>query len=138
MALGEFKLFNFKSKQQREKEEREYAAWAFPYGDLQREKLAELMRELKPREQPQMMMFSFLTCKELYKNQFEESKSREDAIGRFLGAAKNYKQLIRKDDLCMYLALVLSDAEIDEKCGYPGADEIRARASELEELRKSK
>ena len=138
MALGEFKLFNFKSKQQREKEEREYAAWAFPHGDMQREKLAELMRELRPKEQPQMMMFSYLTCKELYKNQFEETKSRESAIGRFLGAAKNYKQLIRKDDLCMYLAVVLADAEVDDQCVYPGADEIRAEASKLEELRKSK
>jgi len=138
MALGEFKLFNFKSKQQREKEEREYAAWAFPHGDIQREKLTELMRELRPKEQPQMMMFSYLTCKELYKNQFEESKSREDAISRFLGAAKSYKQLIRRDDLCMYLALVLEDADIDEQCVYPGADEISARASQLEELRNSK
>jgi len=138
MSLGEFKLFNFKSKQQREKEEREYAAWAFPYGDTQREKLAELMHELRPKEPSQMMMFSFLTCKELYKNQFEETKSRDDAIGRFLGAAKNYKQLIRRDDLCMYLAVVLADADIDEQIEYPGADEIRARASQLEELRKSK
>ena len=138
MALGEFTLFNFKSKKQREKEEREYAAWAFPNGELQRERLAGLMRELKPRESPQLMMFSFLTCKELYKNQFEEAKSHEDAISRFLGSAKNYKQLIRRDDLCMYLALVLADADIDEKCEYPGADEIRTRASELEELRKSK
>jgi len=138
MALGEFKLFNFKSKQQREKEEREYAAWAFPHGDIQREKLTELMRELRPKEQPQMMMFSYLTCKELYKNQFEETKSREDAIDRFLGAAKSYKQLIRRDDLCMYLALVLADADIEEQCVYPGADEISAQASQLEELRKSK
>ena len=138
MALGEFTLFNFKSKKQREKEEREYAAWAFPHGDIQREKLTELMRGLKPKEPPQIMMFSFLTCKELYKNQFEESKSREEAIVRFLGSAKNYKQLIRRDDLCMYLAVVLADGDIDEQCAYPGADEIRARAAELEELRKSK
>jgi len=138
MALGEFKLFNFKSKQQRDKEEREYAAWAFPHGDAQREKLAELMRELRPKEPPQMLMFSYLTCKELYKNQFEESKSSEDAIVRFLGASKSYKQLIKRDDLCTYLAVVLADAEVDEECLYPDADVIRTRASQLEELRKSK
>jgi len=138
MALGEFRLFNFKSKQQRDKEEREYAAWAFPHGDRQREKITELMRELRLKETPQMMMFSFLTCKELYKNQLEVTNSREDATVRFLGSAKHYKQLIRKDDIYMYLAVVLADADIDEKCEYPDADEIRARAEQLVELRKSK
>jgi len=138
MALGEFRLFNFKSKQQREKEEREYAAWAFPHGEIQREKLTELMRELKPKEQPQMLMFSYLTCKELYNNQMEVTNSREEAIVRFMRSVKSYKQLIRKDDLCMYLALVLADTDIDEECRYPDADEIRSRVAELEELRKSK
>jgi len=138
MAFGEFKMFQFKSRQQREREEREYAAWAFPHGDLQKENLTKLMSEIRPKESSKMLLFSFLSCKEIYKEKLEVSGSREEAIEKFLDSAKNYRQLFKKTDLTMYLALVLADAETDERCEYPPADEIRARILELEESRKSK
>ena len=84
MALGEFKLFQFKSKAQREKEEKEYASWAFPYGDLQRENLTALISELKPKEPSQMLLFSYLTCKEIHKNASEDSESREETIAKMM------------------------------------------------------
>jgi len=138
MALGEFKLFQFKSKAQREKEEKEYASWAFPYGDLQRENLTALISELKPKEPSQMLLFSYLTCKEIHKNASEDSESREETIAKMMSIIKRYKQLIKKSDVNMYLAIVLADAEIDERCEYPSADEIRASIQELDEFANKK
>jgi len=138
MALGDFKLFQWKSKKQLEKEQKEYAVWAFPHGELQKTKLTELMRELKPKEQSQMLLVSFLTCKEFYESKLEGSEASEEAVIKTLLSAKTYRQIIKQNDLAMYLAIVLADAGIDENCEYPSADEIRERAKELDELRKSK
>ena len=138
MALGEFKLFQFKSKKQREKEEREYALWAFPYGDLQREKLGDLIMELIPKASLPIYLASYLTCKELFDNTLEDAESRDSAINKMINGIGSYGQLIKKNEMPMYLALVLVDAEIDEKCEYPPIDEIRAKIQELTDLREVK
>jgi len=138
MALGEFKLFQFKSKKQREKEEREYAAWAFPYGDLQKEKLSELIKELMPKASLPICLASYLTCKELFDTALEENNSREEAINRMVNYVGSYGQLIKKNEMTTYLALVLIDAIIDEKCEYPSIDDIRAKIQELNDLREVK
>jgi len=138
MALGEFKLFQFKSKKQREKEEREYAAWAFPFGDLQKEKLGGLIKELIPKASLPLCLASYLTCKELFDNALEDNETRDEAINNMLNSVGSYGQLIKKTEMTTYLALVLVDAEIDEKCEYPSVDEIRAKIKELTELRKEK
>ena len=138
MALGEFRLFQFKSKKQMEKEEREYAAWAFPYGDMQRDNLTALVRELIPKASTSLCLASFLTCKELYESTLEDSESKDKAVDNMINVMRSYGQLIKKDELPIYLALVLADADIDEKCEYPSADEIRALTQELTDMRKSK
>ena len=135
MALGEFRLFQFKNREQREKEEREYAAWAFPNGDLQRENLTALVRELKPKESTPIFITSFLTCKELYEMTLEKSDSRENAIEKMLNGIKSYNQLIRPKEMPMYLALVLADKDIDERCEYPPIEVIKAKIQELEDMK---
>jgi len=137
MALGEFKLFQFKSKKQREKEEHQYAQWAFPYGQLQRENLTNLVKELVPKASIPICLASFLTCKELYERVLEDSESSEIATEKMLTTIRNYGQLIRSKEMPLYLALVLADANIDESCLYPPAEELRKNISELEEIRKS-
>jgi len=138
MALGEFKLFQFKSKKQREKEEKEYAAWAFPYGDIQKEKLGDLIKELIPKASIPICLASYLTCKELFDTAIEDTETREEAINRMINNVGSYGQLIKKNEMPTYLALVLVDAEIDEKCEYPPIDEIRAKIQELTDLREVK
>ena len=135
MALGEFKMFQFKNREQREKEELEYAIWAFPYGDLQRENLTALIRELKPKESAPIFLTSFLTCKEIYESTLQKSESRENAIEKMLNEIKRYNQLIRPKEMPMYLALVLADKDLDERCEYPPIDVIKAKIQELEGMR---
>jgi len=138
MALGEFKMFQWKSKEQREKEAREYATWAFPHGEKQKENLGALILELKPKASLPLSMASFLTCKELYERTLESSESRESAVEKMLNAIGNYNQLIKSDEMPMYLALVLADADLDEECEYPAIEEIRVRIQELNDLKIAK
>jgi len=138
MALGEFKLFRLKSKKQVEKEQSEYAAWAFPYGQLQRERLTKLMKELDPKASPQISLASYLTCKELYETQLAESESDESTVDEMINTLKSYNQLIRKNEMPFYLALVLADAKIDENCDYPTVDIMREKINELEGIRKER
>jgi hypothetical protein len=46
--------------------------------------------------------------------------------------------LVRKEDMSMFLALVLADADIDERCEYPSADEINIKVQELNAMKKSR
>jgi hypothetical protein len=136
MALGDFKLFQFKNKEQREKEENEYAVWAFPYGDLQRENLTALIHDLKPKVSIPIYLASFLTCKEIYESTLKKSDSREQAIDKMLNELKSYNQLIKPKEMPMYLALVLADADLDESCEYPPIDIIKAKIQEFEGMKK--
>jgi len=135
MALGEWKMFQFKSKKQRDKEAKEYAVWAFPYGDIQRERLTALTRQLVPKGPVEIHLASFLTCKELYEDTLENCESKEDAADKMINVIGSYGQLISIREMPFYLALVLADAEIDENCEYPTADEMRDRIKKLEDSR---
>ena len=138
MPLGEFSLFQFKSKAQVDKEAVEYEAWAFPHGEKQKELIASMLQELKPKEPQQIMLISFLTVKELYEAAVKETESEEDAIKNLIVKAGRYKQIIRSKDLSMYIAVAVADAGVDENCEYPSADALRERIQEIEELRSKK
>jgi len=137
MALGEFKLFQFKSRKQLEKEEKQYAEWAFPYGELQRENLTALIKELAPKQPLQICLASFLTCKEIYEDVLKNSESSSAANEKMLKSVRNYGQLIKSKEMPFYLALVLADSKVDEACLYPSAEEIQKHIHELETIRKS-
>ena len=135
MALGEFRLFQFKSKKQQEQEARQYAEWAFPFGELQRENLTNLVKDLVPKASVPICLASYLTCKELYEDVLENSESSEIATEKMLRSIKNFGQLIKAKEMPLYLALVLADANVDETCEYPPAEEVKKRIQELEDIR---
>ncbi|MCL2249998.1 MAG: hypothetical protein FWC13_12100 [Oscillospiraceae bacterium] len=135
MALGEFNLFQVKSKAQKEKEAAEYETWAFPHGEKQKEILTSRLKELKPKESQQVMVIAFLTVKELYEAAVKDTESEEDAIKSLIVKAKRYKQIIRPKDLSMYIAATIADAGVDENCEYPSAEVLRERIEEIEKLR---
>jgi len=138
MALGEFRIFQWKTKAERQKDQEEYAAWAFPYGQKQRENLEALLLAVLPKETIPSALVSYLTCKELYKKVLGKPDGDEEVVVRLAQAQMQYKQIIRKKDMSTYSALVLADAEIDELCEYPSADQIRERAQEIENKVNSK
>ena len=136
MALGDFTLFSWKSKAAQEKEQEEYSKWAFPYGEKQREKLQALLFSIFPKGSVPSTLIPYLTCKELYERILKKTTSRDEALETMINKQAGYKRIVSKKDMTTYLALVLADAEIDSRCEYPDAAEIRMRAQELEGYRK--
>ena len=136
MALGEFQIFSWKSKATQQKEQETYEKWAFPYGEKQRNALQTLLLEVYPKESIPTTLIPFLTCKELYGEILIKAGSRDSAVDVMINRQKKYKQIIKKKTMTTYLALVLADADIDEQCEYPSAEEIRTRVQELEGLRR--
>lgn len=129
--LGEYNFLSWKSKAQQQKEEEDYAHWAFPYGQPQREKLVKLMLELFPKENETTTLIPFLTCKELYLKLCKTPDLCDYAVGKVM-EMKKYKRIIKKNDLATYLALVVADSRLDEKLEYPSAEEIKSMAKGFE------
>jgi len=132
MALDEFKLFSWKSRETQQKEQEAYAKWAFPYGQRQRDRLEALVHSLYPKESLPSVLIPFLTCKELYERHLKQAGSVDGAVDMLLNNSKKYKHLLKKKDITTYAALVVADADVDDSCEYPSADEIRAAAQELD------
>ena len=59
--MGFTDWFTFRTKEQKQAEARQYARWACPYGDAQREKLTELLAAILPQEGAQLGMTCYLT-----------------------------------------------------------------------------
>lgn len=129
--------FTFKTAKQRARDERNYARWAFPYGDAQREKLDSLIRELMPKEDPKAAMSVFLMGREAYRGSFRDDpedlaerteQNKMKALDRTLESQLfgRYKKFIP-----YYKALVLADLGVDETLQYPSVEELRRSAEEL-------
>jgi hypothetical protein len=128
MALGEYGMFVWKNKTQQKEEEENYEKWAFPYGQAQREKLVKLMLEVFPKEKEASVLIPYLTCKELYSKLCKTPDLADYAIERLLVDVKKYKRIITKNEMPLYVALVVADSRIDAKLEYPTAEQIIAMA----------
>ena len=129
--------FTFKSAKQRAREEKQFARWAFPYGDAQREKVLELIRQLLPKEDPKAAMAVFLMGREALRGSFKDDpedlaerteQNKMDALDHILANQLfgRYKKFIP-----YYKVLVLADLKVDETLNYPSVEELRRRAEEL-------
>ena len=134
MVFGEHGLFSFKNKATIEREQEEYAAWAFPYGQKQRDTLEALLLEVFPKKKAiSTVLIPFLTCKELYEGAMAKNGALDKTVTELMKKQKNYSQIIKSKDMCTFIALVIADADVGESCEYPTADEIRASALEIEQ-----
>lgn len=129
--------FTFKSAKQRAREEKQFARWAFPYGEAQKAKVAELLHQLLPKEDAKVAMAVFLLGREALRGSFKDDpedlaerteKNKMDALDRALQTQLfgRYKIFIP-----YYKALILADERVDETLNYPSVEELRRRAEEL-------
>ena len=135
MGFGEW--FTFKSAKQRAREEKQFARWAFPYGDVQKAKIDAIIRELLPKDDPRSAMAVFLMGRQAYRGSFKDDpedlaeRTAEDqmaALDKMLAQQLfgRYKKFIP-----YYKVLVLADLDVDERLEYPTAEELRSRAENL-------
>ena len=129
--------FTFKSAKQRAKEEKLFARWAFPYGDAQKEKITQLIREMMPKEDPKAGVAIFLMGRQAYSGAYDddpEELQERTEVQKLESLHKllenqlfgRYRKL-----LPYYKVLVLADAKIDENLNYPSAEELLRQAEEL-------
>ena len=135
MGLSEW--FTFKSAKQRAREEKQFARWAFPYGDAQKAKIDAIIKELLPKEDPRSAMAVFLMGRQAYRGSFKDDpedlaeRTKEDqmvALDKTLAQQLfgRYKKFIP-----YYKVLVLADLDVDETLNYPSVEELRRRAEDL-------
>ena len=129
--------FTFKSAKQRAREEKQFARWAFPYGEAQKEKVLELIRQLLPKEDPKAAMAVFLMGREALRGSFKDDpedlaerteQNKMNALDATLATQLfgRYKKFIP-----YYKALILADLEVDETLNYPSVEELRHRAEKM-------
>lgn len=126
--------FTFKSAKQRAREEKQFARWAFPYGDAQKEKVNQLIRELMPKEDPKAALAIFLIGRQAYLGAYnddpEELEERKESQKMAALESQLENQLFGRyrKKLPYYRELVLADAQVDASLNYPSAEELRCRA----------
>lgn len=137
--MGIADWFTFKSKEAREQDAQRYDAWAFPYGRAQREKLCQIIGQLLPEENVQSGMGVFLLGREGYLGSVKEDAQKVAQKGeeqRILRSVYKMQPLLptkkKRALLSRYMALILADAQIDEKLEYPTVEQLRKNALELE------
>lgn len=129
--------FTFKSAKQRAREEKQFARWAFPYGEPQKEKVLELIRQLLPKEDPKAAMAVFLMGREALRGSFKDDpedlaerteQNKMAALDATLATQLfgRYKKFIP-----YYKVLILADLQVDETLNYPSVEELRQRAEQL-------
>lgn len=128
--------FTFKSAKQRARDERNFARWAFPYGDAQKEKILELIRELMPKEDPKAALSVFLMGRQAYRGSFRDDpedlaeRTKQDQMDALDAVLANQLFGRYKKFIPYYKVLVLADLDVDESLNYPSAGELRRRAEE--------
>lgn len=112
-------IFNFRSKEEEEKDFKNYFQTMLPYGEAQREKLFQILTELSPKSDPHNLMMHYLLLKEYMMG--SESKNYDEISARV--AKKKFIRLSPelKDSLG---ALLDADLQIDEKLQYPTIEEL--------------
>ena len=130
-------FFGIKSRKQRERDAKKFDRWAFPYGEPQREKIAQILKELLPKEEARAAMAVYLMGREAYRGSF-----RLDAEDL---AERTEKEKMRSLDYLLdsqlfgryrkfipyYKAVILADAQVGPEMDYPSVEELRRRAEEL-------
>ena len=129
--------FTFKTAKQRARDERNYARWAFPYGDAQKEMILQLIRELMPKEDPRAALSVFLMGRQAYRGSFRDDpedlaeRTSQDQMNALDAVLANQLFGKYKKFIPYYKVLVLADLEVDETLNYPTAEELRRRVEEM-------
>lgn len=126
--------FTFKTAKQRARDEKNFARWAFPYGDAQKEKILQIIRELLPKEDPKAALSVFLMGRQAYRGSFRDDpedlaeRTQQDQMDALDQILRNQLFGRYKKYIPYYKVLVLADHNVDETLNYPSVEELRRQA----------
>ena len=129
--------FTFKTAKQRARDERNFARWAFPYGEAQKDKILQLIKELMPKEDPKAALSVFLMGRQAYRGSFRDDpedlaeRTAQDQMNALDATLKNQLFGRYKKFIPYYKVLVLADLSVDETLNYPSVEELRRQAESM-------
>ena len=126
MGRDWFSCFSMKSRKEREREERAFFQWAFPYGKAQQERVKALLKELFPRERPEMAMVAYLTAREVYRDKYGDfaDDPHFDPIAQSFRNLERNNIRLPKEDIPLYVALLVADSQVGEDLAYPDREQL--------------
>jgi hypothetical protein len=116
-------LFNFRSKEEKQRIYEAYSKRIFPYGDIQKEKIEEILAALFPKQNSKHVLMHYILIK--------EGMTEEEPL-EFNEAVKKVKHspIRSTSELEAGIeALLNADLVIEENLEYPSLEELRAAAS---------
>lgn len=117
----------FQSKEEKERLYKEYFNKVFPYGEIQRQKVQDILSALIEKKRSSQLMMHYILIKEAMID----------------SADKNYEQIAAKIEKMKFIKLtpelkkcvrllIYKDLEIDENLNYPTPEELKAEAANEE------
>lgn len=120
----------FKTQSQLEAESKVYMDFAFPYGDIQQEKLRSIVDELKGRDDLSMAFYFYLLTK-------QECSKFDFVDGDYKKLYLSLNKIIKgksKDNIYKYIALAKYDLKIKKSLKYPTIKTIEKNSQEIKEI----
>ena len=126
MGRDSFFGLSMKSAKEREREDRAFFQWAFPYGKAQQERVKALLKELFPRERPEMAMVAYLTAREAYRDRYGDfaDDPRFDPVAMAFRNLERNNIRLPREDIPLYVALLVADSQVGEDLAYPSREEL--------------
>ena len=109
----------FESKKDRELKDKALNNLFFPYGDLQHQKIEEILIALFPSLPKEESMFNYIVTKQkLMENNCQDKQELiNDLKNRFM---------TKNTDVSLYIVLAQIDLKIDENLNYPDIETIKS------------
>jgi len=120
------KMFDMRSKDEKQRDFEAYSKRIFPYGDSHKEKVSEILTALYPKTNIKYLRMYYILLK--------DEMTGEDTVDFETAAKKLIKKSMIKvtPELNADLhALLLADFEIDENLNFPSIDEIHEMSKNL-------
>lgn len=121
--MANFFGFDFKSKEEREKEYQDYFHKIFPYGEPQKQKVEELLVNLLSKSQGNQFMMHYILIKEAMIDSVDKDYEA-------IAASVEKKRIVKlTPDLkdCVRI-LIYKDLTMDEGLDYPTVQELKEMA----------
>lgn len=124
----------FKTQKEAEYERKEYYKWAYPFSDIQKEKIEEILKELITDEDKTSYIFNYLIVKqECDKYEFDKYLNESDIK---IIAKDAYGQMYQNEGLNThkYIALAEADLKIKKGLRYPSIKTLINRSLQIKKI----
>ncbi len=125
-----FHGFPFVSKEQLEREEREFTHRIFPLGMEQREHASAVLREVLPEVKNESdRLYAFISAKDTYAQEYTFDAERALTLARSAIQFMRWKKPHLEN---LILALIVLEIPLTSLEDYPTADMVRQKAKDFE------